>query len=314
MIKEPTVFILGAGASMPYGFPSGAALRQAICKVADGFDELAQKLQSLIDIDAAETIDFAKQFQRSNVASIDAFLARRPEFTVLGKLCIAAVLCEKENPDPTIRGMDDDHWYAHLWNDAIIDGVTNLGMLHTNRIRFITFNYDRSLEYFLCQSIKHTFGVANAVALDACRKFEILHVYGALGDFDIRTVGYSREYGGPVNAATLGIAAKGINVIPESRNDAPEFERARNWCAEARKIAFLGFGFDPLNLARLDLVSVMQWCLDQKQPLPSIVASGYGRTASEMARSKESVIPMAHWRISQEKCVMTLRSHTDLFA
>jgi hypothetical protein len=30
MITTPTVFILGAGASKPYGFPDGAGLREAL--------------------------------------------------------------------------------------------------------------------------------------------------------------------------------------------------------------------------------------------------------------------------------------------
>ncbi|WP_156096076.1 hypothetical protein [Methanobacterium sp. SMA-27] len=31
MIKTPTVFVLGAGASIPYGYPSGEKLREEIC-------------------------------------------------------------------------------------------------------------------------------------------------------------------------------------------------------------------------------------------------------------------------------------------
>ena len=31
MIKEETVFILGAGASCPYGYPDGKELREQIC-------------------------------------------------------------------------------------------------------------------------------------------------------------------------------------------------------------------------------------------------------------------------------------------
>lgn len=33
MITENTIFILGAGASKPYGFPTGAELREQICKL-----------------------------------------------------------------------------------------------------------------------------------------------------------------------------------------------------------------------------------------------------------------------------------------
>jgi hypothetical protein len=41
MITEETVFILGAGASMPYEYPTGAGLKKMIC---DRFNELFELL------------------------------------------------------------------------------------------------------------------------------------------------------------------------------------------------------------------------------------------------------------------------------
>lgn len=52
MITRPTVFILGAGASVPYGFPSGADL---ISMMVSGQipDELSTHLQQELGADAA---------------------------------------------------------------------------------------------------------------------------------------------------------------------------------------------------------------------------------------------------------------------
>ena len=36
MIETKTVFVLGAGANAPYGYPTGAGLRKEICKKSVG--------------------------------------------------------------------------------------------------------------------------------------------------------------------------------------------------------------------------------------------------------------------------------------
>ena len=44
MIPEPTVLILGAGASMNYGFPSGLQLKAKICKAIQEQEEIFEDL------------------------------------------------------------------------------------------------------------------------------------------------------------------------------------------------------------------------------------------------------------------------------
>ena len=47
MIKTPTVFVLGAGASIPYGYPSGEKLREEIChELEDPSHPYGRMLQS----------------------------------------------------------------------------------------------------------------------------------------------------------------------------------------------------------------------------------------------------------------------------
>ena len=135
---------------------------------------------------------------RSNVASIDAFLAKRTGFTTIGKLCIAAHLVIRERPDHVMNEANDDHWYRHLWN-VLVAGTDDVQDLGRNKIKFVTFNYDRSLEYFLHTAAKYTYGVNDDAAANALRRLEIRHVYGSLGTFHNAGLNGARAYTDDIN-------------------------------------------------------------------------------------------------------------------
>ena len=306
MIERSTVLILGAGASYPYGLPLGAELRNSICKAADGHGTLAKTLRRFANIDIGRTIDFARQFKQSHVKSIDAFLAKRSEFTELGKLAIAAVLIEKENPEKLVNTIDTEHWYSYMWN-LMIQDINDISQLRSNRIKFITFNYDRSLEYFLHLATKNTFGVDDQMAQQSLRGLEILHVYGSLGQFHYMSGDKVRQYSDDQNDVSLQIAANGIEIIPEARDDSKEFSTARRFCVEAESIGFLGFGFDPLNIERLGLADILRWRTENKRGAPRIVASALGVTNAEILRFKKQLCPSEIWEPVKDNCLMTLR-------
>lgn len=311
MITKSTVLILGAGASFPYGLPLGAELRNSICSVADSHDALAKTLQRFANIDPDDTKDFARQFKRSHVKSIDAFLAKRSEFAGIGKLAIAALLIEKENPDNLLNASDTENWYSYVWN-LMIQDINEISQLRSNRIKFITFNYDRSLEYFLHLATKNTFGVDDEKAQQALRGLEILHVYGSLGQFHYFPGTKVRQYFNDLNDESLRIAANGIEIIPEARDDSKVFMSARDLCAEAESIGFLGFGFDPLNIDRLGLADVLKLRNEHKWGTPRIVASMLGVTHAEMLRYKNQICPNEIWEPKNNNCLMTLRESTLL--
>jgi len=311
MIKRPSVLVLGAGASRPYGLPLGAELRNSICRIADGHDVLAKTIQRFANIDLDETVNFARQFKRSHVKSIDAFLAKRNEFTEIGKLVIATVLIEKENPDRLLDAVDAEHWYSYIWNLMISD-IDNISQLQSNRIKFITFNYDRSLEYFLHLATKNTFGVGDKKAQQALKGIDILHVYGSLGEFHYLPGENVRQYLNDLNDVSLQIAANGIEIIPEARNDGKAFLVARRLCADAERIGFLGFGFDPLNIERLGLADILKLRTEHNQVAPLIVASTFGVTNAEVLQFKKKICPNQSWVTKDNNCLMTLRESSLL--
>jgi len=117
MVTTPTVLILGAGASSPYGFPTAKELKRLIRETFDHpTSRPCQVLGSSASHSPEEIFEFREAFLRSGQPSVDAFLERRPNFLAVGKLAIAYCLIPFENeaklygPVPD-RGGD---WYEYL--------------------------------------------------------------------------------------------------------------------------------------------------------------------------------------------------------
>lgn len=310
MIKTKTVFILGAGASIPYGFPSGAELRRMLCVPithdykkgdVDWIGSIAK-----LGINEADSRRFAEAFLKSGVASIDAFLSRRHEFEEIGKAAIAAILCAREDPTELHRIDNEDDWYFYLWN-ALVAGVHKCEDLASNQVRFVSFNYDRSLEHFLIQSCQETFGVAYQVAVKALKPLRVIHVYGMLGGLDQNREFGNRPYETKIGALELSVAAKGIKIIPESRDDAPEFVVARELFEWAEQICILGFGFDPLNVSRLDFKSVFKSRQSAGNPIRVVVSTLGKKSAESRADEQAFCASSGWWNSFPDKNLMTIR-------
>jgi hypothetical protein len=312
MITKKTVFVLGAGASMPYGFPSGAELRKMLCVPATkDFSTRAVDWVTPLEkngISERDSIRFAESFLKSRVVSIDSFLSRRStDFGEIGKTAIAAIICAFEEPAALHKIDNEDDWYGYLWN-ALISGIHKCDELGRNQVSFITFNYDRSLEYFLLQSCKETFGVSHQEAVKALEPIKIIHVYGQLGLLDFDGAYQARAYETRIGARDLSIASSGIKIIPEARDDAPEFVAAREFCGQAEQICFLGFGFDPLNVSRLNLEPEISIRRISGTPI-RIAASMYKKTPAEQNAIKNAIPSSSgYWDMHYRGNLDTLRN------
>ncbi len=309
MITSETVFVLGAGASIPYGFPSGIELREELCKVGTAGLPISDTLM-VCGISNNETGLFASAFRDSRIGSIDAFLSRRNEFVDIGKLAIAAVLCARENPRIFDYSNIEDDWYFALWNAMVAD-VHQADDLVLNKIKIITFNYDRSLEYYLFTAIRNTFGLAEVDTYSILHKISIKHVYGQLGEFPEHPFQVSNS------PSIVEAAANGIRIIPEDReNNDVTIREIRAWLSSARNICFLGFGFDSLNIHRLELSSIIAEKFQIGRRDQNIYTSGYGKTSSELSMIRNSIYGgLTNWYpVENEKSLMTLRNNAHLLA
>src|SRR5260370_8060338 len=103
MIDVPTVLVLGAGASAPYGFPSAPELKTNICDAFQSDSTACRYLSENVGIDANEFFSFREALRKSGQISVDAFLEHRTEWIPIGKLAIAYCLMpyeEEENLFP----------------------------------------------------------------------------------------------------------------------------------------------------------------------------------------------------------------------
>jgi hypothetical protein len=310
MITKPTVFILGAGASKPYGFPLGLELREIICDLTynrAAHYEWVRNLTTHSNFTNDQIEEFRSVFTGSQTASIDSFLSRHSvQYGAIGKAIIASIIIGFEKSQLFASHNISDNWYFNLWN-TMQSGAHAIDDLSQNNVKFITFNYDRTLEFFLYTACKNTFAIEPDIALSAIKKFPILHLYGSLGNFNFVDQDNAREFSAELSPIKLALASAALKVIPEARDDDIQFKQARNWLREAESICFLGFGFDPINCKRLNLFNILEAKIEQGLSIPRVVASMLGKTAPEVQLASSLTCRSNMWETFFLENNMTLR-------
>jgi hypothetical protein len=272
MFKKNTVFILGAGASWHYGYPTGEDLVRGVKAKAD---EILQTYEQEDDTGSPagnnpvrrpnhfrdksfgefpETVrSIRSRLIQANPLVIDDFLGRNKGIADIGKLLIAMVLFECEKKQDRSKG----DWVRYIVQQLTV-GCDQPEDLLANQVTFITFNYDLSLELRLHQALKSYQYFAEAGFSDRFyTKERFLHVYGQLYEFDSSHPGAPK---GPYNNMIFPFAdeidraydsAQNIHTIShDEKSAAPEIVKA---IAEAEYLYFLGYGFDHRNSNLLGL-------------------------------------------------------------
>lgn len=275
MIQTQTVFVLGAGASCPFGFPTGESLRELVCTELEQSESNNCKRLHQVGFSEHTIREFSDALRLSGTQSIDAFLGNRQEFEKIGKLAMASTLLPMEVPDKLFRrdgekpriGFSD--WYQVVW-DRMWRGCSKPEELLHNRVRFLTFNYDRSLERFLQTVIVNMFGVDEMRAAAVVAQISIHHIYGSFGPLD------TLPYGSSAVAPNLRYAIENLRVMP---NDRPERDdAAAALLSDAERVVFLGFGYDEINCARLGVSKLMD---DRGHSPPAIFGTCFRMTRAQ---------------------------------
>ena len=260
-MAEPvqTTLILGAGASCAYGFPTGKGLREQILDLSEDDEEITQALMC----GKHDVRVFKQAFSESQMYSIDAFLARRPaEFEQIGKRAIAHELLLCERNSKLFHPMDDN-WYQYLVNLIVQVEWRDLDL---SWLSVVTFNYDRSFETNLLIALQANYRQSVEETIAKLQEIKIVHVYGSLGSpwktdaSDYMVFGERDRWEDPQAAryrqdiafgAYVRLAAGRLKVIREGDNNDPAFAEARQLIHDAKRVCFLGFGFDKTNMLRL---------------------------------------------------------------
>jgi hypothetical protein len=250
VIHQRTVLVTGAGASHPYGFPLGRNLRDLVCALAAAGEwGTARELLANIGFSTDAIRGFAHDLSRSAYGSVDTFLEDFDDYIPIGKAAIATVLIPFEEPRLLFPG-PANHWYEVLVNALDTDPER----FKDNQLSIVTFNYDRSIEHYLSEVLTIRRRRNQRRALDDFSSIEIVHVHGALGNYD-PTGTSGRPYTTTLSEESIQMAARDIIVIGEAKDDGESFVRARQLLAGAARVEFLGFGFNEASVKRLGLFS-----------------------------------------------------------
>jgi len=245
MISTPTVLILGAGASYPYGYPLGEQLvDQILQSLSKKQSKMSQLLRSYA-FDQNAINKFRESLFYSGKVSIDAFLEHRPEFIEIGKLAIAYALMRYEDPANLFKS---GNWYRYFYN--LLN--TSRDEFTEQKISIITFNYDRSLEFYFYNALFHSYGLNEDECVKMLNEIPIVHVYGQLGKLPWQGEN-GIEYRQDHTPGEVKTASEGIRIIHEQFDihKDPEFSRAHEILRGARRIFFIGFGYHKENIDRL---------------------------------------------------------------
>lgn len=280
MIRTDTTLIIGAGANREIEMPDGPEL---LSKIAAGFE--FERLQS--DVKSRDLVNFAHLFERvadelgmtydelvagataireatlvsTNIDAILEQYGHDPAVQAAGKLAIVYYTLQAESKSTLyseprapgelpLRGMEN--WLFQL-GQLIVKGVPRAKADECfEKLSIVCFNYDRAIEQYLPYVVQRAFGmtIEEACELVAAR-LRIVHPYGVAGRLPYQgdeDIGAQWGETDPDNMVTLS-----RRIYTASQRAASRQFRSylRAEMSRGRRLGFLGFGFDPMNVAML---------------------------------------------------------------
>ena len=256
MIDKRIVLVVGAGGSVPYGFPTGDGLKWKLCDELRPVETRADSESAqggLFDTLLSEGFSSEKmtalgsRLRKSGWSSIDEFLAEHEELQEVGKAAIAGLIISSEDLDllsepHDAMGQRLGNWYQQFFKAV----YTPFEDIQKNKVTILTYNYDTSLETYLQTTMSASYSRSPDEIEAALNHVRIVHLHGHLAN---------HVYGSGVNSTSLRAYAQTMHIVTDEIDDNPQFQQAADSLWEANEIFFIGFGYDPKNLSRLPIES-----------------------------------------------------------
>jgi hypothetical protein len=278
MLTKQICLVLGAGASQPYGFPTGGELMQYIRGTQP--DEWWPLAKAVTGFGPDEHAAFVSRLSGSGVTSIDQFVGGNPASEKYAKALIAQFVGRAEDTANVLNRPPGTSDWANYLKERIVNNVWKFEALKPRWPHVVTFNYDRSFEEIILQRLVHSFEDATQpLVADLLRKWQIVHVHGSLGDHPALTAdGSGRPFERTLDPAALEAAISRILLVHDAKKDSPEFTRARALIQDAESVFFLGFAFHSSNLEKL-------FPLSAPRPTASLFATQWPDAASALKKA-----------------------------
>lgn len=266
-MSNQTTIILGAGASVDYGYPTGESLIDNIINKNNKNDRYVATF--IDDEQKLEQADvFCKNLDQFDPISIDRYLSmhsKNEELVHIGKLLITCEIISKQETSKFTRN-NKNNWYKYLF-DYVFEGNDFEKKLKNNAFKIVTFNYDLSLEYFFHSRLEQ---IPTLDKEDAWKIFcnfleKVHHVYGSV--YNYKNV-HADGFGGVScndeasdcrytfirkkiynSICHLPLKQTNLRIIGEERSlkNTPEIMSIRSYLEQSNNIYILGFGFDDVN-------------------------------------------------------------------
>ncbi len=242
MIERETVFVLGAGASKPYGLPVGSDLRKDIIKGLEPNGELRKEVFLVLDgLQSDDLTDFASRLLATKTPSIDSFIRKNSRHDLIARISIAARLLHDEDGRVVDNAGD---WYEDLWHF-----MEKAESFEQNKLRVLTFNYDRSFEVYFTRRLAQLDPDWENPDFEAVKSVvHPLHIHGSLGE-DVEFGGIIQE--NRMSPMLIQEASRGSKILATDRTSRPAYHEAQTVLARAEVICFLGFAYHRDNMYRL---------------------------------------------------------------
>lgn len=265
MFPRKTVFVIGAGCSVDYGFPLGNDLRRRIFEKVYNEDEVV--VRALLSSGAPEANvnvqrrcrNFASGiFTHETIDQYLDFLKDDPADLMLGKIAIAACILEAEKASPLrsdrlTGGLAtvSESWAVLLYNRIVSNiGARNLENA-TENLTFVCFNYDRCIEQVFSEASRLLTRDGERASL-MTRRLNVLHPYGSLGPIGAQLIAEERQHGldfGLEGAHYPQVLAASRQIKTYTEPAATHIQSAiGREMDQAEQVVFLGFGFIPWNM------------------------------------------------------------------
>ncbi len=233
---KPTVYVLGAGASFPFGFPLGGKLKDRMGELMAGGYNFYNSLPKTEGVDPFAVMRALNEVHGPTIDQSISCL--EPKFRpVAHQIMVLTISRAEANYRETPKRWRD--WYPEFFK--LIKVVSE-----TLPIKIVTFNYDRSLEWFLEKFTEtNTPHDSRELVVERVKDIEIIRPHGSLGDLSEFPFG-QLETPDQIEASGLKIL-----LIEEAKKTSTEFERAYKAIEAAEQIVFIGFLFDPMTMENL---------------------------------------------------------------
>lgn len=178
MITLPTVLVLGAGASREFELPLGPDLLKQVT------NNIAPQLQGTMRYPFLKLLEgagcsrrhlnkFHQALSGTSLRVIDQLLAKRTAFNGVGRAAIAATLLEFEERTSLLTTATRRRWCDLLFDDMTVGRED----FEDNELSVITFDYDRTFEHFMFESLRNLYPGGAAGARRRLASIPIVHTF-----------------------------------------------------------------------------------------------------------------------------------------